>query len=209
MPEQNDRAARRKPRQRRSERTYSHILETAAVLLGEVGFENLTTNLICERAGVTPPALYRYFANKYAILEALGCRLMEIQDAALLNWLSDFDPSDSENQIAGMLRRQIEVTRASPGALWTMRSLRSSPPMNEIRKASHRKMASEIVAGFRSAGLAAQSADIEPSVRVAVETGYAMIELAIEGDGIVEDQLIADAAIMLAALFAGRLTVPS
>ena len=30
----------------------------------EVGIERLSTNLVCERAGLTPPALYRYYPNK-------------------------------------------------------------------------------------------------------------------------------------------------
>ena len=43
-------------------------------MLEEVGFERLSTNMICKRAGLTPPALYRYFPNKYAVLKELGER---------------------------------------------------------------------------------------------------------------------------------------
>jgi AcrR family transcriptional regulator len=52
--------------------TFEYLLRTAGQLLGEVGFEGLSTNLICKRAGMTPPALYRYFPNKYAVLQELG-----------------------------------------------------------------------------------------------------------------------------------------
>jgi AcrR family transcriptional regulator len=44
--------------------TFEDLLSTAGELLSEVGFEGLSTNLICKRAGMTPPALYRYFPNK-------------------------------------------------------------------------------------------------------------------------------------------------
>ena len=60
------------PRQGRAQETFERILAITADLLSEVGIERLSTNLICERAGLTPPALYRYFPNKYAVLHALG-----------------------------------------------------------------------------------------------------------------------------------------
>ncbi|WP_445380862.1 TetR/AcrR family transcriptional regulator, partial [Pseudomonas syringae] len=52
----------------------------------EVGIERLSTNLVCERAGLTPPALYRYFPNKYALLTVLGERLLEKQNERIDHW---------------------------------------------------------------------------------------------------------------------------
>ena len=52
------------PQRQRGKDTFEMILATAGELLSEVGFEKLTTNLVCERAGMTPPALYRYFGDK-------------------------------------------------------------------------------------------------------------------------------------------------
>src|SRR6185436_13400848 len=74
------------PRQGRAHETYERILGVAAELLGEVGVERLSTNLVCERAGLTPPALYRYFPNKYALLHELGERLMAVQNRLLEDW---------------------------------------------------------------------------------------------------------------------------
>ena len=45
-----------RPSRRRGKDTFEVILTTAGELLAEVGFERLTTNLVCERAGLTPPA---------------------------------------------------------------------------------------------------------------------------------------------------------
>ena len=55
---------KRVPTQTRALETCERILDAAATLLGEVGIERLSTNLICERAGLSPPALYRYYPNK-------------------------------------------------------------------------------------------------------------------------------------------------
>ena len=72
-----------KPRQERAKRTYEAILTAAAELLVEVGVERISTNLVAERAGITVPALYRYFPNKYAVLHALGAGLMDAQDTVI------------------------------------------------------------------------------------------------------------------------------
>src|SRR5258706_13750820 len=69
--------------------TFEYLLRTAGQLLGEVGFERLSTNLICKRAGMTPPALYRYFPNKYAVLQGLGRRLIRAQGYAVFAWRAE------------------------------------------------------------------------------------------------------------------------
>ena len=79
----NNRAS---PKQERAQQTYELLLDVAGELLAEVGIDRISTNLICTRAGLTPPALYRYFKDKYSVLEALGLRLMERQNAVLEAW---------------------------------------------------------------------------------------------------------------------------
>src|SRR6478735_10586998 len=80
------------PQQERAVQTRDHLLDVAGELLGEVGIERISTNMICARAGVTPPALYRYFKDKYAVLEALGRRLMERQNTVLEAWIARHAP---------------------------------------------------------------------------------------------------------------------
>lgn len=64
--------ARRSPRQPRSKATVDAILEAATRIL-QAG-ETFTTNHVAERAGVSVGTLYQYFADKTAILQALGAR---------------------------------------------------------------------------------------------------------------------------------------
>ena len=77
MP-QTKAATRRKTPVKPRKATRDLLLDTAGLLLGEVGVERISTNLICERAGVTPPALYYYFADKFDVIVALGERLMAV-----------------------------------------------------------------------------------------------------------------------------------
>ncbi len=63
---------RRIPRQARANETVALILEAAAQILEANGIEAFTTNTVAERAGVSIGTLYQYFADKQAILFALG-----------------------------------------------------------------------------------------------------------------------------------------
>lgn len=64
-------APRRRPRQTRSSMTVDAILEAAAILFAQDGFEATSTTRIAERAGVGVGSLYEYFPNKDALVAQL------------------------------------------------------------------------------------------------------------------------------------------
>ncbi|MGJ3701210.1 TetR/AcrR family transcriptional regulator [Variovorax sp. AFSI2.2] len=51
---------KKQPAQQRATETCERILEVTAQTLVDVGIERLSPNLVSERAGLTPPAPYRY-----------------------------------------------------------------------------------------------------------------------------------------------------
>jgi AcrR family transcriptional regulator len=61
-----------KRRQARGQRRIDQLLDVAARVFAEVGFEAATTNGIAARAGVSPGSLYQFFPNKDAMAEALA-----------------------------------------------------------------------------------------------------------------------------------------
>jgi AcrR family transcriptional regulator len=65
---------RKQPRQARSRATIEAILQAAAHILGERGWEGLTTNTVAELAGVSIGSLYQYFPHKLALVEAVRRR---------------------------------------------------------------------------------------------------------------------------------------
>jgi AcrR family transcriptional regulator len=75
MTDQN--TARRKPKQERSRKRVDHLLDTAAQLFEEQGYEAVTTNHIAAAAGVPIGSLYQFFPNKESVLEALTERYIE------------------------------------------------------------------------------------------------------------------------------------
>ena len=63
---------RKWPVQRRSRETVGYILEAAAQVFGNLGYERTTTNHVAEKAGVSIGSVYQYFPNKEALLLALA-----------------------------------------------------------------------------------------------------------------------------------------
>lgn len=74
---------RRVPRQARSQQRVNLLLDTAARVFAEVGFEAATTNAIAARAGVPIGSLYQFFPSKEAILDALVGRYAAEMGAVL------------------------------------------------------------------------------------------------------------------------------
>lgn len=74
---------RTEPIQKRALERRANILQITALLLEEVGQDDLTTILVAKRAEVSVGTLYHYFPNKYAILHALGEQWLEEIEAAL------------------------------------------------------------------------------------------------------------------------------
>jgi len=65
---------RKQPRQARSRATIESLLQAAAHILGERGWDKLTTNAVAELAGVSIGSLYQYFPHKLALVEAVRRR---------------------------------------------------------------------------------------------------------------------------------------
>jgi AcrR family transcriptional regulator len=193
-------ATRPRPRQGRAVQTYERLLDVAGELLAENGIERISTNQICARAGMTPPALYRYFKDKYAVLEALGQRLMNRQNAVLFAWLDQRAPLGLEalgDGVEELLRATADVTASEPGAIWTLRALRAVPQLAHVRINSHRLVTDRMVEAY-----APLLPDIPRQVlwrrlRISVEFGFAVDEMLNEETLIARDDLFRDSAMIL------------
>lgn len=72
MPSQPSATPRKRPKQERSQATVEAILTATTHILTENGYDQLTTNRVAERAGVSIGSLYQYFPNKEALIFALA-----------------------------------------------------------------------------------------------------------------------------------------
>jgi AcrR family transcriptional regulator len=187
-------------RQRRSAETYGRLLDMAGKLLAEVGIERISTNLICARAGMTPPALYRYFKDKYAVLEALGQRLMDRQNAVLFAWLERCAPHGLQalsDGVEQLMRDTADVTASEPGAIWTLRALRASPRLAHVRVASHRLVTDRMTDVYAPLLPHMNREVLWRRLRLSVEFGFAADEMLNEETLIPRDDILRDAAALL------------
>lgn len=175
-----------RPRQQRAIKTYEAILDAAGELLVEVGLERISTNIIAERAGITVPALYRYFPNKYAVLNALGARLMDLQNQAFASWHQQYvegqPPLSILLHLEEMLRMTYDVTRGQVGGLQTMHALQAIAPLQDVRLQSHWTLAN-VFGTLWAKQLGVEFTDLNlHHARMAVEMGVMTVMVALEDD---------------------------
>lgn len=192
-----------KPRQERAKRTYEAILNAASELLVEVGVERISTNLIAERAGITVPALYRYFPNKYAVLNALGVALMDRQTAVFNEWFEKYLKEENYTGLIDntydLLRATHDITKEQTGGLEIMQALRTVAPLQDVRLSAHRLIAEQFRDVIASEMGRSVDPQIEATARLTIETAYALILMVLEDDTLsVEHMLKAGAQMMKA-----------
>ena len=193
---------RSQPKQERAQATYDRLLDVAGELLGEVGLDRISTNLICARAGVTPPALYRYFSDKYAVLEALGRRLMARQNVALEAWIArhvDHGVTALRDGIEELLRETAAVTQSEPGAVWILRALHATPQLVHVRLESHRYVTDRLADAYMRHLPDADRETLWQRLRLSVELGFAADEMLQEETRISPEVALKHVALLLRA----------
>ncbi|HEY9096642.1 MAG TPA: TetR/AcrR family transcriptional regulator [Hydrogenophaga sp.] len=174
-------ATKKRPAQQRATETYERILEVTAQTLADVGIERLSTNLVCERAGITPPALYRYFPNKYALLSELGQRLMQTQNERVDRWITlevfEGGVDSLERAIEGLIVDTYDATKQTVGGVWIMRALRAVPALQQVRLASHAAVTKEQTLLLARALPEADAAELQMVSRIVVELIYSTVEM--------------------------------
>lgn len=172
---------KKQPEQQRATETYERILIVTAQTLADVGIERLSTNLVCERAGLTPPALYRYFPNKYALLRELGERLMMRQNELIPHWITPevlAGPTENlERALRGLIIDTYAVTERTPGGVWILRALHAVPALQQVRLHSHSHVTQEQTAVMAVAFPDADVDRLRLIGRIVVELIHSTVEL--------------------------------
>jgi AcrR family transcriptional regulator len=127
-------------RQARGERRIEQILDAAAAVFAEVGYERATTNGIAGKAGISPGSLYQFFPNKEAIAAALADRYasgLRALDAALDR--AEALPLDA--LIDGVVDPIVAFNVANPG----FKVLLADPAVPERVSAASRQLGEALV----------------------------------------------------------------
>lgn len=193
-------ALRTMPKQGRAVQTYERLLDVSGDLLAEVGIERISTNLICARAGMTPPALYRYFKDKYAVLDALGRRLLARRGDILTLWLAEVSPKGAQAMTEGLgdvLTATWQATLNEPGGIWILRALRAVPQLAHVRAEAYAEMTEIMASAFAASLNHPPRDDLWLRVRVALEFAFSADELLFEETRLPPEVIIAEATDLL------------
>lgn len=193
-------ALRAAPIQERAVQTRERLLDIAGELLGEVGIERISTNMIAAQAGVSPAALYRYFKDKYAVLEALGRRLMDRQNAVLFAWIEEHKAGGLDALSEGteaLLRATAEITDSEPGGVWILRAMRAVPQLAHVRLESHNEVTDALLEAYAPLLPKMNKRVLWRRLRMTVEFGYAVDEMLHDDDRFSRNEILRDAAHLL------------
>lgn len=136
---------RKRPTQARGAATFDAILDAAARLLEEAGYEVLTTNLVAEVAEVNIATLYQYFPSKESILLALFRRDTDARMALGMVPLEQGSPTGDWRAVVGA---SIDVLaaqrRLQKGTTALRRAMRSLPELQAYERETMLKSARAI-----------------------------------------------------------------
>ena len=109
--------SRKQPKQGRSRRTVSKILDAAARVFAETGYAGATTNRIAEEAGVSVGSLYQFFPHKAALLHALQLEWLARVEGEMGAALAPEPARPLESVIDGVIAAFETLDRERPGML--------------------------------------------------------------------------------------------
>ena len=176
------------------------MLDAAAAVFAEVGYEEATTNAIARRARTSIGSLYQFFPNKAAVLEALTARylgqLRQVHDRV-------FDAASLRLPLPAFYDRLIdtlaEFHRANPGFRPLFYGSTTSPELAAAAALLHQECVRRA-----EAAIATRAARLAPERRrlyavLNVEVVKALLPLAESGDAARRARVLAEVKRMLLA----------
>lgn len=174
----------RKPRQERSLQRREEILQTTAMLLEQVGFDDLTTILIAKEMNISVGSLYHYFPNKQAILYALGEHWLQEQTQALDDIAAwELEAMDLATFVDRSFPRMLAVYREQRGMLPLVQAMWAVPELRDLDDEHDELVISRLAEMFRRLGLTHSKGERERRARLMLEMIHALFISIVEQSG--------------------------
>lgn len=106
---------RNEPVQARSTARLAALLDAAAEVVDEIGYERLTTAMVAERAGASIGTVYRYFPDRIAVLQSLAARNADRLTDRVLAELRDEQHHDWHAALSAAFGIFVEAFASEPG----------------------------------------------------------------------------------------------
>ena len=198
---------RRRPSQQRSRARSQQILDITAELLEEVGVDDLTTNLIAKRVGISVGSLYHYFPNKHAILYALGERWLE-QTRTLLQQLQQWplQTLGLEAFVDRIVDQNLKVYKKQKGVLPLVQAMFAIPELRSLDEFHDEMVITEMAAVFKLLGANKHLSERERIARAYLELTHALLLVVVNQRGQRAKRTLDDLKWMVLALLKRHLT---
>lgn len=167
---------RRRPVQQRAKASVDRILATTGRLLEELSTDDVSTDLIAERAGVNIATVYKYFPNKYAVFVELFRRQSDERRVPYAGLLEVIDAGgDWRAALSTCLREVARIRRSQPGNRTLRLSVKASPILRQVDERLLDRYSRQLATRIeRSASLTPDRARI--AARVAFEVTASLLD---------------------------------
>ena len=169
------------------------MLDCCAEILDEVGYDNLSTTRIAERAGVAIGSVYQFFPDKKAITQALGLRFLDQFGARITERLAGASFGHWTTAVDAIIDEYIDMHRNVPGFrslhfgdIVDPRLLNGGTDNNRVISIRLRKIVVSVSDIY-------DSDELDRAINVAVEAGDAALKLAFRDDPEGDPDLINEA----------------
>ncbi|MFK0102843.1 MULTISPECIES: TetR/AcrR family transcriptional regulator [unclassified Streptomyces] len=201
VPDTNN--LRRAPVQQRSAERLARILDACAGLLDEIGYEQLSTRAVAQRAGVPIGSVYRFFSNKRALADALARRNLDSYAERITARLTAIETADWRGAIDAVLDEYLAMKRTVPG--FALVDFGAPAPDEDPADDANQRVASRLT-GLLAGQLGREAdADLLRAILVCVEAADALLKLAFRSDPSGDDALVAETRELIHAYLARRL----
>ena len=106
---------RTEPIQERSAARIDALLDAAAAVVDEIGFDRLTTAMVAERAGASIGTVYRYFPDRIVLLQALRDRALQRYRRSVVQAIDAQSPAHWWNAVECAIDAFVGMFRTEPG----------------------------------------------------------------------------------------------
>ncbi|MDH6237203.1 TetR/AcrR family transcriptional regulator [Cryobacterium sp. CG_9.6] len=183
---------RAEPIQQRSAARLSGLLDAAASVVDEVGFDRITTAMIAERAGASIGTVYRYYPDRVAVLNALHERTVQRLRQRVAEELAANKPATWWDAVDGAITAFVGLYRSEPGFRILNFADRDVPSIGEEADLESASFARQLATAFADEFDLPREPELTFRLEVAVELADALLSRAFQVDPLGDERFIAE-----------------
>ena len=194
-------AQRRTPQQERGERRVVELLEAAASVMAERGYDAATMTEIAERANSSIGSLYQYFPNKEAVVQALRKKYVEELEERWVPLVAQASRMSLKQLVDRLFDMIIDYIEKRPAYL----PLQGAAGSYRRDAASRNRLREQFAALFRERRPEMSKEAAFRVANVTVQVLKAMNPLYVEAKGVEREEIVREFKSLLMGYLSSRL----